>query len=446
MDTTATESGKRRRLNQALSDRAVKAARAPGRMFDGNGLFLLVTERGPNVSKVWKQRITVNGHRQELGLGRYPVVTLAKARDKALANLRMVDDGLNPKIERRRARGIPTFAELARADFEHRKAGWRNEKHAAQWIGTLEEFAFPLLGDRTVDTITVDDVFRVLSPLWHKRPTTAKRLRQRIAAVLAVAVAKGHRADNPADTVKAMLAKHQAVETKGHRALAYVDVAGALAKVRESSANRSTVLALEFLVLTAARAGEVRFATWNEIDTDAATWTVPAERMKAGREHRVPLSARALEILAEAMEIGNARTDLIFPGRGGRVLGERVHAASARPARHRRNGPRLPVELPGVGGGANHDPARSLRGGARAHHQGQGRSRIPAFRSVRPSRRPDGAMGGVPVGEAGGRGEHPDRAGGVVTAGKPSERAGGTSALTVTDLGGRRRTWTVTTR
>ena len=323
MDTAAANSGKRRRLNQALSDRAVKAARAPGRMFDGNGLFLLVTERGPNVSKVWKQRITVNGHRQELGLGRYPVVTLAKARDKALTNLRVVDDGLNPKVERRRARGIPTFTELARADFEHRKAGWRNEKHAAQWIGTLEEFAFPLLGDRTVDAITVDDVFRVLSPLWHKRPTTAKRLRQRIAAVLAVAVAKGHRADNPGETVKALLAKHQAVETKGHRSLAYGDVAGALAKVRESSAHRSTALALEFLVLTAARAGEVRFATWNEIDTDAATWTVPAERMKAGREHRVPLSARALDILAEAREVGNARTDLIFPGRGGRVLGER---------------------------------------------------------------------------------------------------------------------------
>ena len=323
MDTMATESGKRRRLNQALSDRAVKAAKAPGRMFDGNGLFLLVTERGPNVSKVWKQRITVNGHRQELGLGRYPVVTLAKARDKALANLRMVDDGLNPKVERRRARGIPTFAELARADFEHRKDGWRNAKHTAQWIGTLEEFAFPRLGDRAVDDITTDDVFRVLSPLWHKRPTTAKRLRQRIAAVLAVAVAKGHRADNPGDAVKAMLAKHQSVETKGHRALAYDDVADALAKVRESKAYRSTVLALEFLVLTAARAGEVRFATWGEVDIEAATWAVPGERMKAGREHRVPLSARAVEILAEVREVGNARTDLIFPGRGGRVLGER---------------------------------------------------------------------------------------------------------------------------
>ena len=185
MDTTAnareTNSGKRRRLHQALSARAVEAAKAPGRTFDGNGLFLLVTERGPNVSKVWKQRITFHGRRHELGLGGYPVVTLAKAREKALANLRMVDDGLNPKVERRRAKGIPTFERLARADFEHRKAGWRNAKHALQWIRTLEEFAFPRLGERTVDDITTDDVFGVLSPIWHTKPTTAKRLRQRIA-------------------------------------------------------------------------------------------------------------------------------------------------------------------------------------------------------------------------------------------------------------------------
>ena len=265
----------------------------------------------------------MNGRRQELGLGPYPVVTLREAREAALANRRMVRAGLNPKVERRCARGIPTFAELARADFKHRKDGWRNAKHAAQWIGTLEEFAFPRLGDRPVDDITTDDVFRVLAPIWHDKPTTAKRLRQRIGAVLAVAVAKGHRADNPGETVKALLAKHQSVETKGHRSLPYCDVADALAKVRESNAHRSTVLALEFLVLTAARAGEVRFATWNEVDIEAATWTVPAERMKTGREHRVPLSPRALDILAEARALGTGRTDLIFPSRTGKPLGER---------------------------------------------------------------------------------------------------------------------------
>ena len=261
MDTATKRGG--RRLHSALSDRAVKAATAPGRMFDGQGLFLLVT---PGGAKIWKQRIAVNGRRQELGLGPYPVVTLREAREAALANRRMVRAGMNPKVERCRARGIPTFAELARADFEHRKGGWRSAKHAHDWNATLERFVFPRLGDRTVDAITTDDVFRVLAPIWHTKPTTAKLVRQRISAVFAVAVAKGHRTDNPADTVKAMLAKHQSVETKGHRSLPYGDVAGALAKVRESKAHRSTVLALEFLVLTAARAGEVRFATWNEID------------------------------------------------------------------------------------------------------------------------------------------------------------------------------------
>ena len=183
---------------------------------------------------------------------------------------------------------------------------------------------FPHLGDRTVDDITTDDVFRVLSPIWHAKPTTGKLVRQRIGAVLAVAVAKGLRSDNPADTVKAMLAKHQSVETKGHRSLPYGDVAAALAKVRESRENRSTALAFEFLVLTAARSGEVRFATWSELDTDAGTWTVPAKRMKAGREHRVPLSARALDVLSEARSLGTGRSDLVFPGRTGKPIAERA--------------------------------------------------------------------------------------------------------------------------
>ena len=319
MDTATKRGG--RRLHSALSDRAVKAATASGRLFDGHGLFLFVT---PGGAKCWKQRITVNERRQELGLGPYPVVTLREAREAALANLRMVRAGLNPKVERRRARGIPTFAELARADFEHRRAGWRNAKHAEQWIRTLEEFAFPRLGERTVDDITTDDVFGVLSSIWHTKPTTAKRLRQRIAAVLSVAVAKGHRSDNPADTVKAMLAKHQSVATKGHRSLAYGDVAGALAKVRASQAWTATRHALEFLVLTVARAGEVRFATWREIDIELATWTVPAERMKTGREHRVPLSPRALEILVDARALRPGRTDLVFPSRAGKPLPERT--------------------------------------------------------------------------------------------------------------------------
>ena len=256
MDTAVKKPGGRR-LQSALTDRAVKNATEPGRMFDGQGLFLLVT---PGGAKIWKQRITVNGRRQELGLGPYPVVSLAEARDVALENRRMARKGLNPKAERRRVRVIPRFAELAHADFEHRKGGWRSAKHARDWMATLERIVFPHLGARTVDDITTDDVFRVLSPIWHAKPTTAKLVRQRIGAVLAVAVAKGYRLDNPADTVKAMLSRHRSVETKGHRSIPYYEVAAALAKVRASKANRSTVMAIEFLVLTAARPGEVRFA------------------------------------------------------------------------------------------------------------------------------------------------------------------------------------------
>ena len=217
---------------------------------------------------------------------------------------------------------MPTFAEAARKVFELRRPGWRNAKHAQQWIGTLEEFAFPRLGDRGVDEISTEDVIAVLGPIWHSKPTTAKRVRQRIGAVLTWAVAQGLRPDNPADAVKAVLAR-QTNGSKTQRSLPYAEVADAVATVRSSKVAPALKLAFEFLVLTAARAGEVRFATWSETDIEAATWTVPGERMKAGREHRVPLSARAVEILTEARALRSKHGDLVFPSRGGRPLTER---------------------------------------------------------------------------------------------------------------------------
>lgn len=302
-----------RRLHNALSERAVRAAKTAGRYFDGHGLFLLVEPTG---AKRWKQRLTRQGRRHELGLGPYPVVTLAKAREAALENRRAVHAGGDPLAEKRRARGVPTFAEAARKVFELRRDGWRNPKHAGQWITTLEQFVFPRLGARGVDEVSTEDVIAVLSPIWHDKPTTAKRVRQRIGAVLTWAVAQGLRPDNPADAVKAVLSKHNGAGN-AHRALPYSEVANAIAAVRASSADASTKLAFEFAVLTAARAGEVRLATWTEIDMDAATWTVPAERMKAGREHRVPLSPRAVEVLREARALRSKRGDLVFRGRRG---------------------------------------------------------------------------------------------------------------------------------
>ena len=309
----------KRRYN-VLSAAFVSKATAPGHYHDGHGLILRVTRAG---TKQWVQRLRIRGKRRELGLGGYPLVTLAMAREAALANRRAVHAGGDPLAEKRRARGVPTFAEAARKVFELRRDGWRNAKHAGQWITTLEQFVFPRIGARGVDEISAEDVIAVLSPIWHAKPTTAKRVRQRIGAVLTWAVAQGLRPDNPADAVKAVLPKPNGAGGNAHRALPYIEVADAIAAVRASGAAPVLKLAFEYLVLTAARAGEVRLATWDEIDMDAATWTVPGERMKAGREHRVPLSDRALAVLDEARALRSKRGDLVFPSRGGRPLTER---------------------------------------------------------------------------------------------------------------------------
>ena len=216
---------------------------------------------------------------------------------------------------------MPTFAEAARKVYELRRPGWRNAKHAHQWIATLEEFVFPRIGARAVDDVTADDVLGALSPIWHSKPTTAKRVRQRIGAVLTWAVAQGLRSDNPADSVKAVLS-HQSGTGTAQRALPYAEVAGALAMVRESASVTATVkLAFEFLVLTAARAGEVRYADWSEFDVDAREWRIPGSRMKSGREHRVPLSDRAVEILNEARALGDGH-GIVFASRRNRPLSE----------------------------------------------------------------------------------------------------------------------------
>ena len=306
-----------RRLHNALSERTVRAAKAPGRYFDGQGLFLIVE---PSGAKRWAQRLAVGGRRQELGLGGYPVVSLKMARDAAIQNRREARNGENPKTTRRQTRGAPAFAEAERKVFDLRRGGWKGERHAKDWTESMRLHVLPRLGAISVADVSTEDVIAVLSPIWHSKPTTAKRVRQRIAAVLTWAVAQGLRSDNPADSARAVLARQSNGKT-AQRSLPYVEVAGAVATVRASHATPALKLAFEFMVLTAARSGEVREATWNEIDLEAATWTVPASRMKAEREHRVPLSGRAVEILTEARALRSNHGDLVFPSRGGRPIG-----------------------------------------------------------------------------------------------------------------------------
>lgn len=289
-----------------LTARKVEVA-APGRYTDGRGLMLVVK---PSGAKSWVLRYQLNGRRRDMGLGPYPEVTLAAAREKALAARRQLVDGVDPLTVRRVAE--VTFHEAADELVESKRAGWRNAKHAAQWSSTLANYVVPAIGTLDVKSIETGHVLEVLRPIWTAKPETASRVRQRVEAVLDYAAAKGLReGPNPArwrGHLQNLLAKPSSVRAvQHHAALDWRDLPNfmvALAQ-REGVSAR----ALEFLILTVARSGEVRGMRWAEIDIDAQAWTVPGNRMKAGKEHRIPLTATALGRLGEA----GASKALIFP-------------------------------------------------------------------------------------------------------------------------------------
>ena len=301
-------------MARKLTARYAEAVKKPGRHGDGDGLYLMVK---PSGSKSWVLRTVVRGRRRDMGLGGYPLVSLAEARTAAFENRKLARAGGDP-IARRRRPDIPTFEEAARTVIEIHKPTWRDGgRSAEQWESSLRQYAFPRLGARAVDTITSADVMAVLLPIWTEKAETARRVRQRIGAIMKWAVAQGHRADNPAgDAIAAALPK--AGDTPKHyKAVHSTEAGDAIRAVRDSQASPSVRLAFEFLVLTAARSGEVRSAVWPEFDMEAAIWAIPGERMKAGREHRVPLSGRALEILNEARAHDDG-SGLVFPASSGR--------------------------------------------------------------------------------------------------------------------------------
>lgn len=307
-----------RRPEKALSAQAVKAATAPGKYFDGHGLYLRVDANG---SRFWVQRITIRGKRCELGLGSPALVSLAEARSAALENRKLARSGGDPLQSRREAMAALTFAEAARKVHELHKPTWRNAKHAAQFISTLETYAFPRLGKLKVQDVTTADVLAVLSPIWLVKAETARRVRQRIGTVMKWAIAQGWRQDNPAENIGQALPK-ASLQREHRRALPYGEAAACIEAVQASGAGASTKLAFEFLVLTAARSGEVREARWDEIDMAAKVWEIPAARMKMKRAHRVPLSRRALAVL-EAAKALDEKPVLVFPGmKEGRPLSD----------------------------------------------------------------------------------------------------------------------------
>jgi len=295
-----------------LSAPAVNALKKPGRYADGNGLYLVVSPTG---SKKWILRTVVQGKRTDIGLGGVSTTTLAKARKKAAEMREIARDGGNPIEERRKARtNSPTFKEAANLVHADHSKTWKNEKHAAQWINTLTQYAFPYFGDQQVNQIGTAEVLKALSQIWLTKPETARRVRQRIGTVMDWAKAAGHRAgDNPINGIEKGLPK-QPKQQDHHAALPYSELRSFIADIRETEANESTRLAFEFLILTATRTSEVILAEWSEIDIEDKAWTIPAERMKAGRKYRVPLSARCIEILERAKELSD-KGPYIFPGR-----------------------------------------------------------------------------------------------------------------------------------
>ena len=300
-----------------LSAAKVRTIAKPGRYHDGHGLMLVVQRSG---SRQWIQRIVIDGKRRDIGLGGYPLVTLAEAREKAFANRRVARSGGNPL----RQSGCPTFAEASRKVHTIHAPALRNAKYRQQWIDELERHAFPILANLPVDAITMRHVMSVIEPIWHSKPKLSKQLRQRIEKIMDWVIVEGHRNDNPAGVaLKAALPANGNGCNNHHEALPHGEVGKAIDAIRGCDKPGIAKLACEFLILTAARSSEVREAQWSEIDLEARTWTVPAERMKANREHRVPLSDRAIEILNQAREhvsIGK-RTGLIFAQRG-KVLSE----------------------------------------------------------------------------------------------------------------------------
>ena len=330
-----------KKISNALRPLQVKNAK-PGRHVDGNGLHLLVKASG---ARSWVLRYTLHGKTRDVGLSRCPEalvllaqsgreeLSLAQARDLAAIYRLKVRAGIDPLSERERqaeasrlvqaqvAAERVTFRAAAQSYLASRESTWRNAKHRQQWHNTLSAYVFPSLGALPVADIGTAEVLAVLEPIWKSKAETANRVRGRMEAIIDAARARGHfSGENPArwrGHLDKILPARQRLSRGHHAAMPYDEVPAFMEQLRARKAVAA--MALEFTILTAARTGEVLGATWEEVDVEKRTWTVPAQRMKAGREHRVPLSNHAVELLNETRKLENP---FLFPGqRGGPMSG-----------------------------------------------------------------------------------------------------------------------------
>lgn len=304
-----------------LTQLQITRLKASGLYGDGAGLWLNVTEGG---SKSWVLRYTVAGKERRAGLGPFPEVSLAEAREAAVNFRRQIRNGQDPVEEKRRAKAAAqaeqaksvTFDWCAEKYIAAHKPSWKNPKHGDQWTNTIATYVSPIMGSTAVDRIETAHIMRVLEPIWSTKAETASRVRGRIESILSwAAVRKFRSGENPArwkGHLDSLLpARKKIARVQHHPALPWQDMSTFMAELKQQAGVGA--LALQFTILTAARSGEVRGMTWDEVNLDDAVWIIPGERMKAGRDHRVPLSTHAKAILTTMEELKLGDTDVVFP-------------------------------------------------------------------------------------------------------------------------------------
>ena len=294
----------------------IKSLTKPGSYGDGGTLYLRIA---PGGSKQWVQRLVIRGRRHDLGLGGWPLVSLQEARETAFENRKQVRRGEDPLASKHRE-AAPTLEEALEKVIRLHQPTWKDGGRTANsWRACLKQYAMPKIGRRRVSEITAADVLDIVGGIWTDRHETAKKVKRRLGAVLAWAVTQGYRADNPVQAISVALPK--ANNLKGHyKAIPHEEVRTAIETVQASQAHPSTIRCFEFLILTATRSSEARLMTWHEVDLRKRTWVIPAARTKTGKEHRVPLSSRACELLRESQT--SHESPLVFPSVQGKALSD----------------------------------------------------------------------------------------------------------------------------
>lgn len=296
-----------RHPSNKLTALAVNKLKRAGRYADGNGLYLVID---PSGARRWMQRLMIGGKRRDIGLGSVRIVSLDEARENALRNKRIARLGGDPLAQKRQQQGQAiSFRDVAFKVHEQHESAWKNEKHKAQWLSSLENHAFPKIGYKPVGEITSADVLTVLGPIWNEKPETAKRVLQRIRAIIKWAKAKAYyKGDDPVELALAALPR-RTKKAVHHSSMPFAALPDVYEQLIVSQVADATKQALRFVILTACRTTEALEADWSEIDMEKKLWTIPAERMKAGEVHQVPLSSEALQTLLKA---GVEPSGLIF--------------------------------------------------------------------------------------------------------------------------------------